>query len=160
MLRQRRRAETSTYQRGWEHGPGRPPWAQNPHPPRHTLGLHVVSGQSQMWRQVGPGLAALRLHPEVGRRRHPQLPKTRQRDRRQSDREPSQNLGHKEAGEARPCRPRLPPTPFLSLVAGVTHRVTAQPLAQPASLHTQGMNAHLKACTRLRSANSWSSTKA
>lgn len=29
--------------------------AQNPHPPGHTLGLHVASGQSQMWRKVGPG---------------------------------------------------------------------------------------------------------
>ena len=149
----RGRAETSTCQRGWEHGPGRPPGAQNPHPPRHTLGLHVVSGQSQMWRKVGPGLAALRLHPEVGGGGHPQLPKTRQRERRPSDREPSQNLGHKEAGEAHPP---------VSLSGGWSYPrgSTTQPLAHPASLHTQGMNAYLKACTRLRSANSWSSTKA
>lgn len=104
-------------------GPGRPAG--------HTLGLQAVSGQSRMWRR-GPRPGGTEAAPRSGRGGTHSCQRPG-RERRWSDRERGQNLGHEEAGEARP--------PFFPLAAdlpGGSPPGTAGPLARPASLHCAG----------------------
>lgn len=103
---------------------------------------------------VGPGLVALRLHPEVGGGAP-----TAARDQAESE-GGATGSGARTWATRRQGRPG-PRSSLWQRTYPEGHR-PALPGHSPAQppFTAQGMNAHLKACTRLRSANSWSSTKA
>lgn len=126
-------------------GPGRPAG--------HTLGLQAVSGQSRMWRR-GPRPGGTEAAPRSGRGAP-----TAARDQAESE-GGATGSGARTWATRRQGRPG-PRSSLWQRTYPEGHR-PALPGHSPAQppFTAQGMNAHLKACTRLRSANSWSSTKA